>query len=438
MAKYIIEGGIPLKGKVKIPGAKNAGFKLMIASLLTDDISTLTNIPYIRDVVSVTKIIESLGSKVEISDDTIQISNGLSDWRVPEEVGIRSRASFMYLPILLHRFKKGKVPTPVGDKIGERSIDWFLEGLRKMGAVVTKEKGTIEISVSERLQGVHYTFPKNTHTGSEGMILAGVLAEGNTVLENAAAEPEIDDLISFLRAMGAKVERTEPRKIEIEGVSSLKGATHKIMPDRNEAVTFGCYALGTKGDIEIEGVRIAGLQAFLDQVRETRGVYETAEGSLSIAYQSELKPTFVDTGPHPGFMTDWQSLWVALMTQVLGESIMHETTFENRFGYVDNLKKMGAKIELFNPKVTDPNGFYNFEWSKDVEKLPHAVKVVGPTRLEGKNIEVTDIRAGATLVFAALMARGKSEITGIEHIERGYDDLEGRLQQLGAKIHKVD
>ena len=302
MAKYIIEGGVPLKGKVEISGAKNAGFKLMIASLLSDKPSTLTNIPYIRDVVSITKIITSMGAKVEVFDDTVKISNGPSSWEVPEEIGLKSRASFMYLPILLHRFKKGKVYLPVGDRLGDRPINWFLEGLEKMGAVVSKENRAIEVLVSKRLNGINYSFPKNTHTGTEGMILAGVLAEGNTILENAAAEPEIDDLISFLRGMGAKIERTEGRKIEIEGVSSLKGATHKIMPDRNEVVTFGCYALGTKGDIEIEGVRISDLRSFLEQIKVTGGVFETAQDSLSVSYESELKPTFVETSPHPGFI----------------------------------------------------------------------------------------------------------------------------------------
>ena len=438
MAKYIIEGGVPLKGKVQIPGAKNAGFKLMIASLLSDDRSTLSNIPYIRDVISVTKIIQSLGAKVEISDDTVQISNGLSSWEVPKEPGLKSRASFMYLPVLLHRFKKGKVSLPVGDKLGERPINWFLAGLEKMGAKVDKENGFIEVSTKGKLKGISFTFPKNTHTGTEALILAASLADGKTVLENAAGEPEVDDLVLFLNDMGAKIERVANRKLEIEGVSSLKGATHSVMPDRNEVVTFGCYALGTRGEIEIGGVRVSDVRAFLKQVDETGGVFETGKNSLTVSYESELKPTFIVTKPHPGFMTDWQSLWTALMTQALGESIIHETTFENRFGYVEHLKKMGAKIDLFNPKVDQPEKFYNFEWDEEVASLYHAAKVSGPKKLKGKKLEVTDIRAGATLVFAALMAEGKSEIDGIEHIERGYDDLEGRLEKLGAKIKREE
>ncbi|MEX0616534.1 MAG: UDP-N-acetylglucosamine 1-carboxyvinyltransferase [Candidatus Woykebacteria bacterium] len=438
MAKYVIEGGVPLHGRVKIPGAKNAGFKMMIASLLSDDLSTLTNIPYIRDVISISKIIESLGAKVERSEDTVQVSGGIKNWEVPEELGLKSRASFMYLPILLARFKKGKVPLPVGDQIGERPISWFLEGLQKMGAEVVLEEKLIEVSAPSGLSGVNFTFPKNSHTGTEGLIMAACLAKGNTRIENAATEPEVDDLIAFLNKMGAKIKRVENKIIEINGIESLKGATHSVMPDRNEAVTFGCMALGTRGEVEIEGVRVADIGSFLKETSEARGVFENTEGLLTISYQEDLKPTFIKTTPHPGFMTDWQSIWCALMTQALGESIIHETIFENRFSYAPYLQKMGAKIELFEPKVENPDEFYNFEWNEESKRYPHAVKVLGPTKLAPTKLEVADIRAGATLVFAALMAEGKSEIEGVEHIERGYEDLDGRLENLGAKITKVD
>ncbi len=427
-----------MRGKVKIPGAKNVGFKLMIASLLSDRLSTITNVPYIRDVIAVSKIIEVLGAKVEISDDTVQISGGISNWEVPEELGLKSRASFMYLPILLHRFKKGKVPTPVGDKIGKRPINWFLEGLKKMGAQVELQNNFVEVSAPSGLVSTVYKFPKNSHTGTEALILAAVLAKGKTRLENAAEEPEIDDLISFLNKMGAKVIREKDRVVEIEGVGLLKGTTHEVLPDRNEAVTFGCMALGTQGDIEIENAKAADLTLFISKVNSAGGGLEKLSKGLRIFYKSPLSPTFVQTGPHLGFMSDWQSVWCALMTQADGISVIYETVFENRFAYVDYLKKMGAKIELFSPPVSEPEKFYSFEWSKETEKLPHAAKIFGPTKLIGRSLEVTDIRAGATLVFAALMAKGKSEITGVEHIERGYEDLEGRLERLGAKIRKID
>lgn len=438
MAKYIIEGGVPLKGKVKIPGAKNAGFKLMIASLLSDEISTLRNVPYIRDVVAVEKIIKNLGGRVEISGDNVQIGGKILKWAVNEEAGLKSRASFMYLPVLLHRFKNGKVPFPVGDKIGKRSINWFLEGLEKMGVTIKTQDNIIEASSPSGLSGCNYKFPKNSHTGTEALILAAALASGKTKLENAAAEPEVDDLISFLNQMGAKIKRVSERIIEIEGVNSLKGSVHEVMPDRNEVVTFGCIALGTKGNIEIENVNINHTTLFISKVNSANGGLKKGKNSLNIFYKSTLRPTFVQTGPYPAFMTDWQSQWVALMTQASGVSVIYETIFENRFGYVEYLQKMGSKIDLFRTIVEDPKEFYNFEWDVSAADLPHAANIFGPTKLYGANLEVADIRAGATLVFAALMAEGKSEITGIEHIERGYEDLEGRLEKLGAKIQKVD
>lgn len=438
MAKYIIKGGTPLRGSVKITGAKNSGFKLMIASLLSDEVATLSSVPLVRDVVAVQKIIEALGAKVEFSDDTMQIKGRIAEFAVPEELGIKSRASFMYLPILLHRFKKGKVTYPVGDKIGERPINWFLEGLVKMGAIVNKQNSLIEAQSPRGLVGCEYEFPKNSHTGTEALIMAAVLAGGETSIKNAAAEPEVDDLITFLNKMGARIERIKPREIRIKGVSSLHGATHKVMPDRNEVVTFGCMALGTGGEIEIENANTNHVNSFLKKIKEAGGNVSEKGNKLTISYKSALKPTRVTTAPFPGFMTDWQSLWTALMTQASGESIVHETIFENRFVYVPFLTKMGAEIELYRPSVDDPDKTYNFDWNEQIARVSHAAKIFGPRKLHGSNLEVTDIRAGATLVFAALMAQGESEIDNIEHIERGYGDLEGRLERLGAKISRVD
>lgn len=438
MAKYIIEGGTPLRGSVKIPGAKNAGFKLMIASLLSDEMSTIYNVPYIRDVIAVKKIIEALGAKVEFSDDTIQISGKLNDFEVPEELGLKSRASFMYLPILLHRFKKGKVSVPTGDKIGDRPINWFLEGLGQMGVRLSMKDGVIEAQTPVGLTGVEYEFPKNSHTGTEALILAAVLAKGKTEIKNAATEPEVDDLILFLNKMGAKIKRISTREIEINGVTHLRGAIHKVMPDRNEAVTFSCMALGTGGEIEIEGVNHEHVRSFIKKVKEAGGAIQEGKNKLVVKFKDQLKATNITTQSYPGFMTDWQSLWTALMTQAKGASIVHETIFESRFVYVSYLSKMGAEIELFSPGIKNPDKAYNFDWDENTTSLPHAAKVFGPKQLHGSSLEVTDIRAGATLVFAALMAEGKSEIAGIEHIERGYEDLEGRLERLGAKISRVE
>ena len=410
----------------------------MIASLLSDSLSTIYNVPYIRDVIAVKKIIEALGAKVEFSEDTMQISGKLNEFEVPEELGLKSRASFMYLPVLLHRFKKGKVSVPTGDKIGDRPINWFLAGLKQMGAKISMKEGVIEAQSPLGLSGTEYEFPKNSHTGTEALVMAAVMAKGKTKIKNAATEPEVDDLISYLTKMGAKIKRVNPREIEINGVTRLKGAIHKVMPDRNEVVTFSCMALGTGGEIEIEGVNHEHVKAFVKKVKEAGGVTQEGKNNLVVKFKDQLKGTNVTTQSYPGFMTDWQSLWAALMTRAKGESVVHETIFESRFEYVPYLSKMGAEIELFSPELKNPDKAYNFDWDESTASLPHAAKIFGPKKLHGSSLDVTDIRSGATLVFAALMAEGKSEITNIEHIERGYEDLEGRLERLGAKISRVE
>lgn len=438
MAKYIITGGIPLKGNVKIYGAKNSSFKLMLAALLSDHPCRLSNICFIRDVVSVKKMAEAIGAQINFEENkTVSlIGSGINISEVPLEFGKNTRASSMILPVLLHRFKKAKVPTPGGDNIGARSLDWHLDGLRALGVEVAYVDNFIEAKAPNGLIGSTYTFKKNTHTGTETMILAGTLAKGITTLLNAAEEPEINDLINFLNSLGADIGRVGSRKVVIKGVSMLKGGNWRLMPDRNEAVTFACTALATKGDIFVEEARNDHLLAFLNKVNLAGGGYEIQDNGIRFFYKQPLVATQVETAPYPGFMTDWQALWVTLMTQAQGESNVHERVFENRFGYTEYLKQMGARIELFNPKVEKPEEFYNFNLSDKKENSFHAAKITGPTQLNGTALEVQDIRAGATLTLAALVAKGQSVIDNIELIERGYENLEGRLESLGAEIIK--
>ncbi len=438
MAKYIISGGVPLKGNVKIYGAKNASFKLMLASLLSDQECRISNICFIRDVVSVKQMAERLGATVNFEENkTVSINgSGLNSFEVPSEFGKDTRASSMILPVLLHRFRKAKVPLPGGDNIGARSLDRHLDGLRSLGAEIAFGDSFIEASAANGLVGTTYTFQKNTHTGTETMILAAVLASGTTTLLNAAEEPEINDLINFLNSIGASITREGDRKIVINGVTSLKGGDWKLMPDRNEAVTFACIALATKGDIFVEDARSDHLRAFLNKVNLAGGGYEIKDNGIRFFYKQPLVATQVETSPYPGFMTDWQALWVTLMTQATGESLVHERVFENRFAYVEFLQKMGAQIELFNPAVENLEEYYNFNLADNTQNSFHAAKITGPTQLNGTSLAVQDIRAGATLTLAALAATGESVIDNIELIERGYENLEGRLAQLGAKIVK--
>jgi UDP-N-acetylglucosamine 1-carboxyvinyltransferase len=340
----------------------------------------------------------------------------------------------MFLGPLLARFGHAVVPLPGGDAIGKRPIDRHLLGLEALGAKIERKGDTLEATVKGRLKGTKYTFEKNTHTGTETMLLAAVCAEGKTILENAALEPEIDDLIAFLNNMGAHIARKPNRVIEIDGVGKLKPAIHRIMPDRNEAVSYACAAIATKGDIVVENAKEKHLRAFLDKLDDVGAGYEVGPYGIRFFYKGKLKATNVVTEPHPGFMTDWQPLWAVLLTQAEGKSIIHEAVSENRFQYITGLQKMGAHVRLFTPEVANPETFYNFAYSAKDDKFPHAVEITGVTALKSGEFEVPDLRAGATMTLAALVASGTTRLTNVGHIDRGYEQLEHRLRVLGAQI----
>lgn len=439
MAKFIIQGGKPLKGAVCVGGAKNASFKLMIASLLASGESKLLNVSRIGDVEITKKILKSLGVKIKSPGErTVFIHpNRLKTPKIAKSFGYQSRASIMLAGPLLARFGKAYLPFPGGDKVGRRPIERHLQGLKKLGVKIEPTDGFVKLSC-QKLVGTRYRFNKNTHTGTETMIMAAVKAKGETLLENAALEPEIDDLIAYLNKMGAKIKRLPNRKIKIQGVKELKGTIYKIMADRNEAISYACAALATKGDIIVENAEEKPLRAFLDKVKEAGGCFEIGCYGIHFWYQKPLRATDISTAPHPGFMTDWQPLWATLMTQAKGESKIIERIYEYRLGFAHDLIKMGAKIKLFNPRVKNPDKFYNFNLSDDRPEYFHAAKVFGPTSLKGMNLVVPDIRAGATLTLAALIAKGKSTLSRIEHIDRGYENLDGRLRELGADIKRIE
>lgn len=438
MAKYIVRGGKPLRGAVRIGGAKNSSFKLMIASLLAEGESRLLDISRIGDVEVTKQVIESLGGKISQPGlGTIFINpDPLDSYKIPQDFGYKSRGSIMFVGPLLARFGKARVPFPGGDEVGRRPIERHLEGLQALGARVKFNSSFIDFEC-RGLSGTKYRFRKSTHTGTETMIMAAARARGITILENAALEPEIDDLVEFLNEMGGKIKRRPGRVIKIEGVENLKGAIHRATPDRNEAVSYACAALATKGDIIIENAQPKPLWAFLKKVKQAGGNYEIGCYGIRIWYSKPLKAVDVITKPHPAFMTDWQPLWATLMTQAKGTSEMIETIYEYRFGFVEDLVKMGARVKFFNPRVKNPDEFYNFNLKDDRPGTFHGIKVSGPTPLQGAEMTVTDIRAGATLVLAALAAKGKSVLHDDGHIQRGYEDLHLRLRELGADIKKI-
>ncbi len=435
-----IKGGVPLVGSVRIGGAKNASFKLMIAALLAQGESRLLNFSRISDVETVAQIIQSLGAKIKRAGERAIFiyPDSLNNFAIDADKGGQGRFSTIFIPVLLHRFKRAIVPAPGGDKIGKRPLDRHLQGLRALGAKIKEKDGLYFVEAPTGLTGTHYRFVKNSHTGTETLILAAVLARGTTILENAALEPEIDDLITYLNRMGAKIERQPQRIIKIEGVTHLRGTIHKIIPDRNEAVSYATIALATKGDVIIENARADHLQAFLAALDQAGAGYEIAPYGIRFYYRQPLQATQISTAIEPGFMTDWQPLWGTLMTQAQGKSTIHETVMLDRFGYVESLKQMGAKITRFQPKITQPNQVYNFNLSNDQPQLKHAIEIKGPTELRAGKFAVKDLRHGASLVMAAMLAKGASTIYNVDQIDRGYENLAGRLCSMGAQIKRIN
>lgn len=437
MEQLIITGGKPLKGTVKVGGAKNVAMKVIVAALLTDEPLIVNNIPLISSVLGTTKIVEPLGVAVKRKNHTLEISaKKIHKYKIPLELGGLYRTATMVMGPLLTRFGKAVVPNPGGCRLGKRPVDWHTQALEKMGANIHYRKGYF-YAEAKRLYGARIKFPKNTHTGTESVILAAVKAHGKTVIENAAEEPEVDDLIRLLNEMGSQIRRSG-KTITITGVPGLHGVDYTIMPDRNEAVTYAIAGIATRGDVIVDGTQREYLRAFLDKLDEAHAGWEPIDSTHTrFFWKDYLKPTDVITKPHPGFMTDWQAPWAVLMTQAQGISAIHETVFESRFFYALELRKMGAKIEFFDPKVINPRNYYNFNWNDRIEGYHQGIKVFGPVYLHDAVVEIDDLRAGATLVVAALAARGRSVILGTHHIDRGYERMEAQLKQLGASIKRV-
>ncbi|PIR79838.1 MAG: UDP-N-acetylglucosamine 1-carboxyvinyltransferase [Candidatus Levybacteria bacterium CG10_big_fil_rev_8_21_14_0_10_35_13] len=441
MERLEIVGGKKLKGTVSIFGSKNVASKVLVAACLTDEECYIENLPLISDVLTMAAIIEHLGGVVKFKDHklTVQMKEFSSE-KISLEKAAEIRPSFMFLAPLLARRRKAFIPNPGGCRIGARPIDRVVDGLKKMGVKIkySSKDGYFHAEAPRGLHGAYYKFEKSTHTGTETMLLAGVLAKGKTVLENAAQEPEVDELIAFLKRLGAKIVREKPRRIVIEGVGKLHGANFRVFPDRNEVVTFAAAAIVTQGDIFVKDITKKGLEEFLDAVKKIGAGYEEKKDGIRFYYKASLKSIDVITGYYPGFMTDWQGPWAVIMIKSKGTSILHERVYENRFTYAEELKKMGANIELFNPKISNPKNFYNFNIKDDKKNYYHAVKIIGPNNLHNAILNISDLRAGATLVLAALSAKGKSVLFGLEHLDRGYEQFETRLKKLGADIKRIN
>ncbi|HYK07892.1 MAG TPA: UDP-N-acetylglucosamine 1-carboxyvinyltransferase, partial [Candidatus Eisenbacteria bacterium] len=405
MEKLLITGGKKLTGTVRVSGSKNVALKALVAACLTEEEVIIHNVPHISDFFIMAEILEELGGSVKVNDHTATIHvKKFTNHAIPLEKGAQVRVSSLFLAPLLLRVGEAIIPNPGGCRLGARPIDRLVDGIKSLGAQITyhSEDGYFHAKTNG-LSGSIFTFAKNTHTGTEVMLLAAVLAKGTTILKNAAQEPEVDDLIDLLVSMGAQVERTQPREITIVGVKKLHGTIFTISPDRNEVVTFAIAALATKGDIHIDGVKVDHINEFLQALDSIGGGHEIQENGMRFYYKGQLQATDVVTKQYPGFMTDWQAPWAVLMTQAQGISTIHETVFENKMGYVDDLNKMGAHIKPFHPKIENPEAFYNFNLEDDKPEYVHAIQIKGPKQLHNAVVTTIDLRAGAAVVLAGLI-----------------------------------
>lgn len=440
MSKYIIKGGKALSGEVFIRGAKNASYKQLIASMLTDEVVELTNIPQISDVRITKSIAKKMGMEIEeMGEHGLRVqTKEIKCCEVPRGTGEKSRTSFIFAGPLLARTGEITFPSPGGDKLGNRPLDRLFAGLEQMGVVVEEENGLYRLS-TDGLKGTDFTFNKPSHTSTEVMLMAAVLAEGETIIRKAACEPEIDDLIDMLNKMGAKIERDkdDPSVIYINGVRKLSGTSHQVISDRNEAVTFACAALSTKGSVSILRINPEIIETFLVTIEKMGAKVVRGKDEVLVSWVGQLKAVCIETGPEPGFMTDWQAVFSLVLTQAVGVSTVIERIFPYRFQHIKLLDEMGAKTKYFNPEVEDPDSYYHFNLENDSPDLFHGVKIYGPTKLKATNLKISDLRAGATTTLAALTAEGESVIEGVEFIVRGYEKLAERLRSLGAEIRYI-
>lgn len=431
-SKFLINGGKPLHGSVKVSGAKNSASKLLVASLLTDEKCILYNTPNkISDLILTREICKSIGSDIQTEKDTlITETKKITNHHISEEEGNKTRIAILLAGPMLLRTGRAEIPVPGGCKIGTRPVNFHIDSLEKLGCKV-EMKGNYYILTADRLEGcnVHLDYPSVGAT--ENIIFASTLAKGRTIITNAAVEPEVIDLIKFLQKMGAIIEISTDRKITVEGVDRLTGAEHTVIPDRNQAASFACAGIASKGDVFIENAMQDDLITFLNTIRKVGGKYDVKDNGIRFYYDGELKPKAIETNVHPGFMTDWQQPFVILMTQANGLSIVHETVYEERFGYISELKKMGAEIELYDSCLGGLEcRFANTHYF-------HSAVIKGPTPLHSAEITVPDLRAGFSYLIAGIIAKGESLVNGAIYIDRGYEEIDAKLKKLGADIRRV-
>ncbi len=428
---FRVTGGSSLNGEVTLSGAKNAASKMMIATTLTDEVVRITNVPRQRESAITQEIIEAIGANVIWEDEnTLRAQTSEVSGTAVRKLSRKNRISILALAPLLHRAGEAFVPQVGGDKIGPRPVNFHLQALEKMGAKIEETEDGYHATVKKRLKGALIELPYPSVGATETAILAGVLADGRTTIRNAANEPEVLGLIMMLQKMGAVIQVNAGRSIEIIGVEKLHGTDVEVIPDRMEAASYACMALGTGGEIFVRGAKQRDMVTFLNAVRKIGGEFEVRPDGILFCAAGGLKGIEMETDTHPGFMTDWQQPFVVCLTQAKGTSVVHETVYEERFGYTKALVDMGADITLFS------NCLGEIECRFKGQNYKHSAVINGPKPLKAANVEVPDIRAGLAFVVAALVADGTSTLTGIHHLDRGYERLEEKLKGVGAKIER--
>ena len=418
MDKLLIEGGFPLAGEIPVSGSKNAALPALAACLLTGEPVTLDRIPQVRDIGTMLDLVKHIGAQVTTEGGRVTICAGkIEHPEAPYELVKTMRASSLVLGPLVGRCGRARVSLPGGCAIGARPINLHVAGLERLGAEIRQEHGYIEASAPHGLQGSNVQFDRISVTGTEDLLMAAVLARGETVIENAAREPEVADLAALLIKMGAKIEGAGTSTIRVQGVAHLGGAEHTIIPDRIEAGTFLIAGALTRGDLTVRGCVPEHLRSLIAKLQQAGvEVTEPASDTLRVRVPGRLKNVDITTEEHPGFATDLQAQFMALMTQAAGISFITETIFENRFMHAQELARMGANIRLEGRQAI----------------------VAGPTALSGAQVIASDLRASASLVLAALAASGETVIDRVYHIDRGYEKIEAKLAGVGARIRRVN
>jgi len=418
--KIILQGGKRLAGEVSVSGSKNAALPVLISSLLTSEPCTYQGVPHLADIRTTLKLLSGLGDKhdhqswLNGADDLTLQANRIDKFEAAYDLVKTMRASFLVLGPLLARFGRARVSTPGGCAIGARPINLHLKGLEALGATIEQSHGYVEASAS-RLRGAKIYLDLPSVGATENLMMAATLAEGTTIIENAAKEPEIEDLASVLNEMGARVQGSGTDLIQIEGVDALHGASHRIIPDRIEAGSFVIAAAITGGDVLVRGARADHLEAFLIKLREAGVVYTAGEVGIKVERNGNIKSVDVTTLPYPGFPTDLQAQMMALMAVADGVSIITETIFENRFMHAQELDRMGAQIQLEGNRAV----------------------VRGVRELSGAPVMASDLRASVALLLAGLVANGTTEVSRVYHLDRGYEQIEKKFSRLGAQIERV-